>query len=71
MDNGGASGDILDSIVKASHRYLTRVKMDTSDDKRIADPNCEWEYVEDGVCCKEHTFDPSGRTTYLFFSLDN
>ena len=23
------------------------------------------------VCCKEHTFDSSGRTAYLFFSLDN
>lgn len=45
--------------------------MNTSDDKRIADPDCEWKYVEDGVCCKEHTFDSSGRTTYLFFSLDN
>ena len=71
VDNGGASGDILDSIVKAGHRYLTRVKMNVSDDKRISDSDCEWEYVEDGVCCKRHTFDSSGRTTYLFFSMDN
>lgn len=71
VDNGGASGDILDSIVKAGHRYLTRVKMNVSDDKRISDSDREWEYVEDGVCCKRHTFDSSGRTTYLFFSMDN
>lgn len=71
VDNGGASGDILDSIVRSGHKYLTRVKMNASDDKRIADPDCEWEYVEDGVCCKRHTFDSSGRTTYLFYSLDN
>jgi len=71
VDNGGASGDILDSIVDAGHKYLTRVKMNVSDDKRINDPECEWEYVEEGVCCKKHTFDSSGRTTYLFFSLDN
>ena len=45
--------------------------MNASDDKRIADSDCEWEYVEDGVCCKRHTFDSSGRTTYLFYSLDN
>lgn len=71
VDNGGASGDILDSIVRSGHKYLTRVKMNASDDKRIADTECEWEYVEDGVCCKKHTFDSSGRTTYLFYSLDN
>jgi transposase len=71
VDNGGASGDILDSIVKSGHKYLTRVKMNASDDRRINDSECEWEYVEDGVCCKKHTFDSSGRTTYLFFSLDN
>ena len=71
VDNGGAAGDILDSIVKAGHRYLTRVKMNMSDDKRIIEHADEWEYVEDGICCLKHTFDNSGRTTYLFFSCDN
>ena len=71
VDNGGASGDILDSIVKSGNRYLTRVKMNASDDQRIREHGNEWEYVEDGVCCLKHTFDSSGRTTYLFFSLDN
>ena len=35
VDNGGASGDIRDSTVKAGHRYLTRVKMNASDDLRM------------------------------------
>lgn len=61
VDNGGASGDILDSMVKAGHRYLTRVKMNASGDKRIEDASCGWEYVEDGACCKRHTFDSRGR----------
>lgn len=71
VDNEGASGDILDSVVKAGHRYLTRVKMNASGDKRIEDASCGWGYVEDGACCKRHTFDSSGRTTCLIFSLDN
>ncbi|MDC7950636.1 hypothetical protein PAA26_00795 [Methanomassiliicoccaceae archaeon COG_1] len=71
VDNGGASGDIRDSTVKAGHRYLTRVKMNASDDLRMKENADEWEYVEDGVCCLRHAFDSSGRTTYLFFSDDN
>ncbi len=50
MDNGGASGDILDSIVRNGNRYLTRVKMNISDDERMRDEADRWEYVEDGVC---------------------
>ena len=71
VDNGGASGDILDSIVKSGNKYLTRVKMNLSDDKRIFENGDQWEYVEENVCCLKHTFDSSGRTTYLFFSVDN
>ncbi len=71
MDNGGASGDILDSIVSSGNKYLTRVKLNISDDKRITERKNEWEYVEDGVCCIKHTFEHSGRTTYLFWSADN
>jgi hypothetical protein len=70
MDNGGAAGDILDSIVESGNRYLTRVKLNSSDDIRMMDNAEKWEYVEDGVCCIRHTFDHSGRTTYLFFSAD-
>ncbi|MFA6727754.1 MAG: transposase, partial [Prevotella sp.] len=71
MDNGGASGDILDSIVRNGNRYLMRVKMNISDDERIRNEADRWEYVEDGVCCLRHTFGSSGRTTYLFFTSDN
>ena len=71
MDNGGASGDILDSIVRSGNRYLTRVRMNKSDDKRLADEAEGWEFVEDGICCLKHTFDYSSRTTYLFFSVKN
>ena len=35
VDNRGRSGDILDSTVKARHGYLTRVKMNASDDLRF------------------------------------
>lgn len=71
MDNGGASGDVLDSIVRAGHKYLTRVKLNVSDDRRMAEEGRKWEYVEEGVCCLRHFFDSSGRTTYLYFSMDN
>ena len=71
MDNGGASGDILDSIVKSGNRYLTRVRMNRSDDTRMAENGEAWEYVEEDVCCLRHSFESSGRTTYLFFSVEN
>ncbi|MCL2786393.1 MAG: transposase [Methanomassiliicoccaceae archaeon] len=71
MDNGGAAGDVLDSIVERGNKYLTRVRMNTSDDLRILENREEWEYVEDGTCCLSHTFTSSGRTTYIFFSVDN
>lgn len=71
VDNGGAAGDILDSIMESENRYLTRVKVNMSDDKRMEEHKEDWEYVEDGVCCIRHTFDLSGRTTYLFRSADN
>jgi hypothetical protein len=45
--------------------------MNASDDLRIREHGDEWEYVEENVCCIRHTFDSSGRTTYLFFSVDN
>lgn len=70
MDNGGAANDILDSIVDTGHKYLTRVQMNLTDDKRIAEMKDRFEYVEEGVCCLRHVFASSGRTTYLFFSSD-
>jgi transposase len=69
-DNGGAAGDILDSIVESGNKYLTRVKMNVSDDIRMIENANKWEYTEEGVCCIRHTFTSSGRTSYLFFSAD-
>ena len=71
MDNGGAAGDVLDSIVESGNKYLTGVRINASDDLRILENGDEWEYVEDGVCCISHTFNSSGRTMYLFFSVEN
>lgn len=71
VDNGGAAGYILDSITESGNKYLTRVKMNASDDKRILECPDQWEYVEEGVCCLKHTFDHSGRTIYLYYSVDN
>ncbi len=71
VDNGGASGDILDSIVRLGNKYHTRVRLNRSDEKRISECGDEWECIEDGVCCLKHIFDHSGRTIYLYFSVDN
>ena len=61
----------MDSIVSSGNKYLTRVKLNKSDENRVTGHGEEWEYVEDEVCCLKHTFDSSGRVTYLFFSVDN
>jgi transposase len=71
MDNGGAAGDILDSVVENGSKYLTRVRMNSADDGRMLEERHKWEYVEDGVCCLRHVFESSGRTTYIFGSADN
>jgi len=71
MDNGGSAGDVLDSIVESGNRYLTRVKVIPHDHIRIKDKQHEWEYVEEDVCCIAQTFDDSGRTIYLYFSVDS
>jgi len=71
VDNGGASGDILDFIMRNGNRCLTRVKMNISDDEQIRYEADRWEYVEDGVCCLRHTFGSSDRTMYIFFTADN
>jgi transposase len=70
MDNGGAAADILSSIVDRKHKYLTRVKMNASDDMRMHNRGSDFQMVEDGVCCLANTFESSGRTSYLFYSQD-
>ncbi len=69
-DNGGASKDNIDRIRACGFEYVTRVKMNASDDKRIMEHASEFEYVEEGVLCLTHRFKDSGRTTYLFLSRD-
>ncbi len=38
MDNGGASGDILDSVVRSGNQYLIRVKLNVSERKGLNRP---------------------------------
>jgi transposase len=71
MDNGGAAGDVLDSIVGSGNKYVTRVRTNESDDIRMSLETDKWEYVEEGVCCLKHTFDRSDRTIYVYWSVDN
>jgi transposase len=70
-DAGMSAEEILDAIVGSGNKYLTRKKMNVSDDLRMSRHADEWEHVADDVCCIRHTFDSSGRTTYLFFSAGN
>ncbi|MDR3282359.1 MAG: transposase [Candidatus Methanoplasma sp.] len=67
-DDGGASEDVLNNIVKAGNNHLARVKMNASDDAYIREHRTCFEAVEDGVCCLKRVFKTSGRTTYVFFS---
>ena len=69
LDNGGAAGDILDSIVFSGNKYLTRVELNRSEDLRMVNEADKWIHVEDEVCCLKNAFG-SGRTTYLYFSVD-
>ena len=71
FDAGGDSKKNLDRIAEHGMRYVTRKKMNVSDDKRISE--LRWDEIdivdeERGLCCVKHTFASSGRTTYLFFS---
>ena len=70
-DNGAASKENADRCSKFGFGRLTRVKMNASDDRRILDELDKFELVpEEGVTCYMHTFESSGRTTYLFCSPD-
>ncbi|WP_148305802.1 IS1634 family transposase [Candidatus Methanoplasma termitum] len=71
FDAGGDSKNITDAIAGKGMRYITRKKLDTSDDEWIS------KFRKENVCYKDddgavysqtRTFESSGRTTYLFFS---
>lgn len=71
MDNGGASSTILDEIVGYGNAYLTRVRINSSDEKTIENSLDKLVYMGMGTACIMHTFQSSQRTTYLFFSVDS
>ena len=70
MDAGGSSKDLLDDIRGNGMKYLTRVRMNASDERMI-DDHPEWiQYIGRGTACIPHRFEHSGKTNYLFFSVD-
>lgn len=70
-DNGAASAENIERAKKVGDSMLTRVKMNRSDDRIIEERIHEFEYLSEfDVFCYRHTFDSSGRTNYLFFSMD-
>ena len=70
FDNGGAVKEILDDIREHGMEYTTRVKMNLSDDEKIANHRNEMVYVCRETACIMSGFDSSDRTNYLFFSVD-
>ena len=70
MDHGGSSKRILDDIRSNGMDFLTRVKMNESDDRVMKEQLHRMEYVGRGIGCIRNTFGSSGRTNYLFFSVD-
>jgi hypothetical protein len=71
MDNGGSNAKLLNEIVSWGNAYITRVKMNASDDNEIRDHPERMEYVGMNIICMTHTFESSGRTIYRFFSMDS
>lgn len=71
MDNGGSSSQTLNDIVGNFNAYLTRVRINSSDEKTIREDRDKLVYVGMGTACIMHTFASSQRTTYLFFSVDS
>lgn len=68
FDAGGDNKHVTDLIVSKGHSYVTRKKLNRSDDDRLRRMRYdELEVVTDGVCCAKHRFG-SGRCIYLFFS---
>ena len=70
MDAGGSDKALLDDIREGGMRYLTRIRMNASDEKMIDEHPELIEYVGRGTACIAHRFESSGKTNYLFFSVD-
>jgi transposase len=70
FDAGGDTKQVLDIVSGKDMRYVTRKKMNVSDDKLISKfrkENAVAEDREDKVYCQRRIFESSGRTVYLFF----
>ena len=70
MDNGGAVKEVLDDITDNGMGYLTRVRMNLSDDRWIEESMEEFQCIDDDTCCISHIFEHSERTVYIFFSAE-
>ena len=71
FDAGGDAKQVLDRITELRMKYVTRKRLNMSDDAWISafDKNgsrCVDE--KDGVYCQRKTFESSGRSVYLFYS---
>lgn len=71
MDNGGSSSDNLSGIVDFGDQYLTRKRINASDEQIIREQKDKMVYVGMNAACISSTFESSGRTRYLFFSADS
>lgn len=70
MDAGGSDKALLDEIKESGMRYLTRVKMNKSDEQMIDECPDRMQYLDRGMVVIAHRFESSGKTNYLFFSAD-
>jgi len=71
FDAGGDAKQVLDRITEKNMRYITRKRLNVSDDAWISSFDKENAYCvdeENGIFCHKRTFISSGRTTYMFFS---
>lgn len=71
MDHGGSSADNLSEIVRFQDHYLTRVRINASDERMILEQKDQLVYVGMNTACIRSTFGSSGRTRYLYFSGDS
>lgn len=68
FDNGGYSDANAKAIVTDGFDFLTRAQMNKSNDKTIASPKTEWEYIDDDICALRFRGN-LGYTKYIYFSV--
>lgn len=66
-DNGAASENNISRATECGFGYITRVKMNSTDDAYIREKKAEFIQLGDGMMCHVHRFQ-NGKTNYLFFS---